>query len=123
MSTLAAYIYAILRYGTGYRSSTVACMTLTTPQLLHTISCRSENHSIFSQDRLPNNTYLNTAMIGSFIIQLLALAMPPLRNFLKIISISFVDSAVIVGGALLPFLVNETTKIGDETAKSKLEGF
>ena len=123
VSTLAAYIYAILRYGTGSRASTVACMTLTTAQLLHTISCRSENHSIFSQDRLPNNTYLNTAIIGSFIIQLLALAMPPLRNLLKITSISFVDSAVIVGGALLPFLVNETTKIGDETAKSKLEGF
>ncbi|YAF95661.1 MAG: cation-translocating P-type ATPase [Nodularia sp. CChRGM 3473] len=109
-STLAAYGYAILRYGIGARASTVACMTLTTGQLLHTISCRSETHSIFSQDKLPNNPYLNAAITGSFAIQLLAVAIPPLRNLLKITPISFVDTAVIGGGALLPLLINEGTK-------------
>ncbi|MEA5515321.1 HAD-IC family P-type ATPase [Nodularia sp. UHCC 0506] len=110
VSTLAAYSYALLRYGIGARASTVACMTLITAQLLHTISCRSENHSIFSQEKLPNNSYLNAAIIGSFAIQLLAVAMPPLRNLLKITPINIVDTAVIGGGALLPFLVNEGTK-------------
>jgi P-type Ca2+ transporter type 2C len=110
VSTLATYIYALLRYKIGAQASTVACMTLTTAQLLHTISCRSENHSIFSQDRLPNNPYLNTAITGSFAIQILALALPPLRNLLKITPINLVDSAVIGGGALLPFLVNEAAK-------------
>ena len=117
VSTLAAYIYAILRYGMGTRASTVACMTLTTAQLLHTISCRSENHSIFSREQLPNNNYLNAAITGSFIIQLLALAMPPLRKLLRITPISFVDGAVTVGAALLPFLVNESTKVMDQIPK------
>ncbi|TVP61211.1 MAG: HAD family hydrolase [Nodularia sp. (in: Bacteria)] len=111
VSTLAAYTYAILRYGIGARASTVACMTLTTAQLLHTISSRSENHSIFSQEKLPNNPYLNAAITGSFAVQILAIAIPPLRNLLKITPISIVDSAVIGSGALLPFLLNEKTKI------------
>ena len=111
VSTLAAYTYAIIRYGIGARASTVACMTLTTAQLLHTISSRSENHSIFSQDKLPNNPYLNAAITGSFAVQILAIAIPPLRNLLKITPISIVDSAVIGSGALLPFLLNERTKI------------
>ncbi|MCG6136174.1 MAG: cation-translocating P-type ATPase [Nostoc sp. LLA-1] len=109
-STLAAYGYAILRYGISARASTVASMTLTTGQLLHTISCRSEKHSIFSQEKIPNNPYLNAAITGSFAIQLLAIAIPPLRQILKITPISIVDSAVISGGALLPLLINESTK-------------
>ncbi|WP_414566720.1 MULTISPECIES: cation-translocating P-type ATPase [unclassified Anabaena] len=109
-STLAAYGYAILRYGIGARASTVACMTLTTGQLLHTISCRSEKHSIFSQEKIPNNPYLNAAITGSFAIQLLAIAIPTLRQILKITPMSIVDSAVISGGALLPLLINESTK-------------
>ncbi len=120
VSTLAAYSYAILRYGIGAQASTVACMTLTTAQLLHTISCRSENHSIFSQEKLPNNPYLNAAITGSFAIQLLAVTIPPLRNLLKITPISLIDTAVIGSGALLPFLINEGTKTGDKIPQEKL---
>lgn len=109
-STLAAYGYAILKYGMGARASTIAFMTLTSGQLLHTISCRSEKHSIFSQEKLPNNPYLNIAITGSFAIQLLAIAVPSLRNILKITPINLVDTAVISSGALLPLLLNESTK-------------
>ncbi|MBE9200684.1 MULTISPECIES: HAD-IC family P-type ATPase [unclassified Nodularia (in: cyanobacteria)] len=120
VSTLAAYSYAILRYGIGARASTVACMTLTTAQLLHTMSCRSENHSIFSQEKLPNNPYLNVAITGSFAVQILAIAIPPLRKLLKITPMSMVDTAVIGSGALLAFLLNEATKIGDEKKKADI---
>ncbi|MBD2388430.1 cation-translocating P-type ATPase [Cylindrospermum sp. FACHB-282] len=110
LSTLAAYSYAILKYGIGSRASTVAFMTLTSGQLLHTLSSRSEKHSIFSSEKLPNNPYLNLAVTGSFAIQFLAIAIPPLRTILKITPLSIVDSVVIGGGALLPLLVNESTK-------------
>jgi Ca2+-transporting ATPase len=110
VSTLAAYSYALLRYGVGAQASTVACMTLTTAQLLHTISCRSEHHSIFSRDKLPVNPYLNAAMMGSFGMQLLVTVIPPLRNLLKITPIGLMDGAVVVAGGLVPFLVNEGTK-------------
>ncbi|MCC5636493.1 cation-translocating P-type ATPase [Nostoc sp. CHAB 5844] len=110
ISTLVAYAYAIRRYGFSPQASTVAFFTLTSAQLLHTISCRSEHHNLFSKEKLPRNAYLNTAIIGSFAIQILAIALPPLRNLLKITPINFVDTAVIIGSALWPLLLNETTK-------------
>ncbi|MFN6561362.1 MAG: HAD-IC family P-type ATPase [Nostoc sp. ChiSLP01] len=110
VSTLAAYGYAISKYGISPQASTIAFMSLTSGQLLHTISCRSEQHSIFSQEKLPNNPYLNAAIIGSFAIQILAIAVPPLRTLLKIAPLNLVDSAVIGCSALLPLLTNELTK-------------
>lgn len=110
LSTLAAYGYGISKYGISPQASTIAFMSLTSAQLLHTISCRSEHHSIFNQGKLPNNPYLNAAIVGSFAIQLLAIAIPPLRSLLKITPINIVDSFVIGGSALLPLLVNESTK-------------
>jgi len=110
ISTLAAYAYAIRRYGFGPQASTIAFFTLTSAQLLHTISCRSEHHSLFRKEKLPRNFYLNAAIIGSFAIQILAIALPPLRSLLKISPVKFVDIAVIVGSALWPLLLNESTK-------------
>ncbi|WP_414584120.1 HAD-IC family P-type ATPase [Scytonema sp. PCC 10023] len=111
VSTLAAYGYGIVKYGgIGPQANTIAFMSLTTGQLLHTISCRSENHSIFSKEKLPNNPYLNAALAGSFALQLLAIAFPPLRSLLRIAPIDIVDGAVIAASALLPLLVNESTK-------------
>ncbi len=110
LSTLAAYSYAIFKYGISPQASTIAFMSLTSGQLLHTISCRSEKHSIFSKEKLPNNSYLNAAIIGSFTIQFLAIAVPSLRNLLKITPLNIVDSAVIGCSALLPLLINELTK-------------
>jgi P-type Ca2+ transporter type 2C len=109
-TTLAAYGYGILKYGISPQASTIAFMSLTSAQLLHTLSCRSEHHSIFSKEKLPNNSYLNAAILGSFVIQLMAIAIPPLRSLLKITPIDIVDGAVIGGSALLPLLVNESTK-------------
>ncbi|MBD2296711.1 HAD-IC family P-type ATPase [Anabaena sphaerica FACHB-251] len=110
VSTLAAYGYGIFKYGISPKASTLAFMTLTSGQLLHTISSRSEKHSIFSKEKLPSNPYLNTAVVGSFGIQLLALTVPQLRTLLKIAPLNMVDTAVIASGALLPLLVNEGSK-------------
>ncbi|WP_084386903.1 cation-translocating P-type ATPase [Anabaena sp. CA = ATCC 33047] len=109
-TTLAAYGYSLMRYGMTPRANTIAFMSLTSAQLLHTISSRSETHSIFSKEKLPNNPYLNAAITGSFAIQLLAIAIPPLRNLLRITPINLVDGAVITASAVLPLLVNESTK-------------
>jgi P-type Ca2+ transporter type 2C len=108
--TLGAYGYGILRYGVGQQASTIAFMSLTSAQLLHTISCRSETSSIFSQEKLPDNQYLNTALVGSFALQLLALGIPPLRIILKITPIDLLDGVVIGASALLPLVVSESTK-------------
>jgi len=110
LSTLTAYGYGIRKYGISPQASTIAFMSLTSAQLLHTISCRSEKHSIFNSEKIPNNPYLNAAIVGSFAIQLLAIALPPLRSLLKLTPINIVDGLVIGASALLPLLVNESTK-------------
>lgn len=108
--TLAAYGYGIMRYGIGPRANTMAFMTLSAAQLLHAISCRSEQHSIFDKEKLPPNRYLTAALGGSFGLQLLSLTVPGLRSLLGLGPIGIIDGIVIGGGALLPLLINEGTK-------------
>jgi Ca2+-transporting ATPase len=111
LGTLAAYGYGLMRYGMAApQASTLAFLTLTTAQLLHTYSCRSEQHGIFSKTKLPPNHYLNIAIAGSFALQLLAIALPPLRNLLRLAPIDEIDGAVIASSAVLPLIVNEGTK-------------
>lgn len=109
--TLAAYSYGLMRYGMAApQASSLAFLTLTTAQLLHTYSCRSEQHSAFSQTKLPPNHYLNAAIAGSFALQLLAIVFPPLRSLLRLAPIDLVDTAVIATSSVLPLIVNEATK-------------
>ncbi|MFQ4141198.1 HAD-IC family P-type ATPase [Chlorogloeopsis sp. ULAP02] len=119
VSALAAYWYGIRRYGIGAQASTIGFMSLTMAQLLHTLSCRSQTHSIFSKEKLPPNKYLNIALGGSFILQILAATMPGLKGLLQIAPINFIDTAVIGSSAILPFLVNESRK---EVANKYLQG-
>ncbi|MCF6158998.1 MAG: cation-transporting P-type ATPase [wastewater metagenome] len=115
---LGAYMYGMMRYGIGPRASTMAFMSLTTAQLLHAVSCRSETHSIFDRYRnrpsLPPNKYLNIALGGSLILQVLTLAVPGLRNILRLSPIGILDGIVVGGSAILPLFINEGTKRGEE---------
>lgn len=108
--TLAAYGYGLARYGAGPQAGALAFMGLTSAQLLHALSCRSERHGLFGRERLPPNPYLTAAIGGSFAIQAGAAVVPGLRQFLGIGPIGLIDGAVIGAGALLPFLINESTK-------------
>ena len=107
---MAAYGYGIARYGTGPQAGTVAFMTLTMAQLLHAYSCRSDQHGIFTAERLRPNPYLNLAIGGTVALQLASVAVPGLRGLLGNAPLGVVDAAVIGAGSVLPFLVNEATK-------------
>jgi P-type Ca2+ transporter type 2C len=111
---LGAYGYGLLRYGIGPQASTLAFTSLTTGQLLHAITSRSETHSVLDQGRgatsLPANPYLKTALLGSFAVQALTLVMPGFRSLLGLTPISWLDGLMIGGSTLLPFVINETTK-------------
>ena len=109
---LAAYGYGLARYGTGPQAGTLAFMGLTSAQLLHALSCRSERHSVFGKDRLPPNNYLKAAIGGSLAMQTAAALVPGLRQFLGIGPIGLIDGVVIGASALLPFVINEATKPG-----------
>jgi Ca2+-transporting ATPase len=111
---LGAYGYGLLRYGMGPQASTLAFTSLTTGQLLHAMTSRSEAHSVLSDGKgetsLPSNPYLKTALIGSFAVQALTLVLPGFRSLLGLTPISLFDSLVIGGSAVLPFVINEKTK-------------
>jgi Ca2+-transporting ATPase len=87
-------------------------MGLTSAQLLHALSSRSERHSVFGKDRLPPNNYLKASIGGSLAIQAAAALVPGLRQFLGIGPIGLIDGVVIGASALLPFVINEATKPG-----------
>lgn len=110
LGAMTAYGYGILRYGMGANAGTLAFQSLTMGQLLHSLSCRSEKHSMFKGEKLPSNPYLNTALAGSFALQLLTIFVPGLRTLLGLTPIHLLDGAVIAGTAALPLLVNEGTK-------------
>jgi Ca2+-transporting ATPase len=107
---LTAYGYGFLRYGLGLQTSTLAFHSLTTGQLLHAISCRSERHSLFSGGDLPPNRYLNLALGGSLLAQVATMFLPGVRGILGLAPVGLLDGLVIAGSALVPLLVNESTK-------------
>jgi Ca2+-transporting ATPase len=107
---MGAYGYGIMRYGMGQKAGTMAFMSLSTGQILHAVSCRSERHTIFDKNGLPQNKYLNIALSGSLILQMLTMVIPGLRNLLGIAPINILDGMVIGGSAIIPLMVNETTK-------------
>ncbi|HUK55850.1 MAG TPA: HAD-IC family P-type ATPase [Nitrospiria bacterium] len=114
--TLGAYGYGILRYGPGPKAGTLAFTTLTLGQLLHALSCRSENHSLLDPVRSPQNPplqpnpYLSLAVTGSVALQVLTLAVPGLRRLLGVTPVGLLDGVVIGGAAVVPLVVNELTK-------------
>lgn len=109
-SALGAYGYAIARYGIGPQASTIAFMSLSSAQLLHALSCRSQTHRLWGTPQLATNRYLEIALIGSLTLQVLAVLIPGLRQLLNSTPIPRLDSLVIGSSALLPLLINEGTK-------------
>jgi Ca2+-transporting ATPase len=108
--TLGAYGYGLTSYGMGAQANTLAFMTLTTGQLLHALSCRSRAHSVFTPGALPPNPYLTLAVGGSLALQALTLTLPALRSLLGLTPITLLDGAVIGVSAVLPLVINESTK-------------
>ena len=107
--TLAAYGYAVARHGIGPQASTLAFLTLTGAQLLHAVSARAEQRSVFSRAPLSPNRFLAATVGGSFALQAAAL-LPGLRGLLGLSAIGIADGAAIAAGAVLPFLLNEASK-------------
>ncbi|HHP7230266.1 MAG TPA: cation-translocating P-type ATPase [Xenococcaceae cyanobacterium] len=106
--TLGAYYYGITHYGIGDRASTIAFMSLVAGQLLHALSCRSNQP--FWQVKLQPNYYLTLALAISLSLQFICLIIPSLGSLLKITVIRGLDILVMIVSAMLPLLINEVTK-------------
>jgi P-type Ca2+ transporter type 2C len=116
-ASLAAYGFGVMKYGVGPAAGTLAFQSLTTSQILHAISCRSEKRSIFDAEQSAPNKYLNMAIIGSLGLQLAAQFVPGLRSLLGTTPITISDGLVIGATSVLPLLINEATKNGAEASR------
>jgi Ca2+-transporting ATPase len=110
VSALTAYSYGLLKYGAKPQANTILFMSLTLAQVLHTVSCRSETHSIFDREKLPDNPYVDGAVVGSAALQLLPVFIPGLGNLLQLAPLDPLDWLVIASSAGLPLIINESTK-------------
>jgi Ca2+-transporting ATPase len=108
--TMAGYGYGLARYGAGPQANTIAFTGLTFAQLLHALSCRSEQHGIFSGTGLQPNRHLRAAIGASALIQAATVVVPGLRALLGTAPLAPFDAVVCVAAAGLPFLANEALK-------------
>jgi len=109
-TAMGAYGYGLLTYGFGARASALAFHSLTLGQLLHAFSCRTDNQTVFTGYRRPQNNWLNLAVFGSIGLHLSTMFVPGLRNFLQLAPLRPVDTAIVFGAALLSLVGNETIK-------------
>jgi Ca2+-transporting ATPase len=109
-TALGAYGYGLAKYGQGPTAGTIAFHSLTTAQVLHALSCRSDQHTIFDKDGLPPNKYLNAATFTSLGVQVATQMIPAFRRLLGLTPIGALDALVIGGAALIPLLTSELTK-------------
>lgn len=114
VGALGVYGYGLAKYGAGPSASALCFSTLIVGQLLHTISCRSETHSLLHRTSLPPNPYLTYALGGSLGLQVLTLIVPGLRGFLGLSTMTVLDYVVVACGGVGTLLINEFRKPPDQ---------
>jgi Cation transport ATPase len=106
-SSALVYLYGLLRSGQNNRATGLLFTSFTLAEVLHALTCRSKGSG--------PNPYLFLTIVGSFMLQGLALALPPLRSLLGLKGLTVGDTVVALGGAVFSFLLNQSLK------KSKTE--
>jgi Ca2+-transporting ATPase len=87
---------------------TVAFHTLTTAQLLHALTCRSERRCVLpGGPPLARNPWLELALPASGALQLATLLVPPLRSLLRLAPLGPLELAAVAAGSVLPLLLND----------------
>ena len=93
-------------YGTGM---TMAFLTLCLAQIFHSLNQTSATLSIFQKEH-PRNKYLFLAMLGSLLIVLAVVLIPPLRDFFSLTGLMGREWLIVLLLSLSPIFVVEITK-------------
>jgi Ca2+-transporting ATPase len=103
---MSAYLYGLWRYGGGAHSSTLAFLTLTSAQLLHGFTARSE-----ARDGAAGpNPSMRNGLAAGFCLLLASQLIPGLSSLLGTNRIGLVDALVCGGAALGSFFANAAAK-------------
>jgi Ca2+-transporting ATPase len=113
---LAAYGWALERYGAGAHARTIALTVLVAVQMGHTFNCRSRTESAFVG--LGRNPHLWGATATVVALQVTALMFMPLRRILDTTSLTYIDVAVVLLCGILPVAIVELYKRGIRPAVS-----
>lgn len=105
---LAAYAWALDRYGAGAHARTMALLVLVSGQLGHLFNCRSRINSAF--EGVTRNPYIWMAALSMIGLQLLAVYFAPLAGVLDVVPPNAADGAVIAIAAVVPVVIVEVTK-------------
>jgi Ca2+-transporting ATPase len=105
---LAAYAWALSRYGAGAHARTMALLVLVSGQLGHLFNCRSRINSAF--EGVTRNPYIWIAAGSMIGLQLLAVYFTPLARVLDVVPPNGADGAVIAIAAVVPIVIVEVTK-------------
>jgi len=105
---LAAYAWALERYGAGAHARTIALLVLVSGQLGHLFNCRSRINSAF--EGVTRNPYIWLAAGSMIGLQLLAVYFAPLARVLGVVPPNAADGVVIAIAAVVPVVIVEVTK-------------
>lgn len=111
---VASGLYGALRYGIDSRQTqTLTFASLVSAQLFHALNCR--DNMGFDANRRPNLP-LNLILAGTAAAQSATLFLPGLRRLLGLTPLGRVDTAVITGASVLPFLARRFLAMGRKRA-------
>lgn len=89
-----SYGYALQRYGSGRKATTMAFFSLTTAQLLHTLTTQGNAHA--GSRGAARNKYIPLAVCGGLVLEAVTM-LPPFRALLGLSALSLGDAAVCLG--------------------------
>jgi Ca2+-transporting ATPase len=88
---------------------TMTFMTLSLIQLTHAYNVRSNINSLFKMSVF-SNKYLNLAFVASFLLQVVVLIVPPLRELFKLSYLNFSQWTIIILASLSIIPIVEVVK-------------
>ncbi|HEV2719681.1 MAG TPA: HAD-IC family P-type ATPase, partial [Thermoanaerobaculia bacterium] len=105
---LAAFVWAVGRYGDGAHARTIALGALVAVQLGHTFNCRSRTASAF--EGITRNPHLWFAVATVILLQTATFTVAPLMKILGTTSITRADAAVLIACGIVPIVIVELQK-------------
>ena len=91
-------------------AQTMAFITLSFAQLIHSLNFRSMNHSVFKAGIFKNKFLIYSILLG-MVLQILIVSIGPIANLFSVQSLEMTDWGIVIALSLLPLFVNELFKL------------
>jgi len=112
-ASMAAYLAGLARYGPGPAAATMAFLTLTSAQLLHGLSARSETRGAVR----PPNPAMRKGLLAGFGLLIASQYVPGVTPLLGATRVGALDALICAGAALASYLALEFSKPLDTSRK------